>query len=1180
MKPLRFVPLALLASLCASTSSAQSLIARINAAGPALTDDLGQNWSGDQPYSAGSGGYVGGSTLGILSRRSGFFLGGQDNPLKPVFGTSRVGWTAYRFDVPDGDYIVRLTLAEIWNQGPGLRSMSVDLEGSPFLHDLDLAALLGVQYGGQVSALVHVSDGRLDVEAAPGPGLDPRVDAPILCGIEVWAAPVTFPGPPAVRGLEAKPGYGANLLTWSWEVDPALAGWRIWRTDALPDHHLASPRPGWVQLADIWTSPPRFHDRMASAGRRQYYRIAALDLKGNAGARSAAVSAIAMDGSESELPRYQLTLDPDDQLFIDKNIFTLPDEEVPAIFTYQGSPRPAEVRYRGSSSRYLSKKSWKIKFSPLNAFEGRRELNLKASFLDPGLMRDALAHQLFEAVGRSSFDVRPVHLEVNGVYLGLFNEAEEVDEAWLAARDRDTGGDLFKANSNLTPLASYELAYEKQTNESTGHAELSAFIDFLNAPASPTFVQDLAAIFDLDSFLSYLAVIAWIGDKDSVQRNYYLLQDLSLDRWEILPWDNDLSFGLVPNLLDLPILYGTTAVPGEPRNQLRERVLAEPELLWRFCQKLTELEERFANSTWLAPRMGAASMERRKDAHADPFKFGWESEIPFESDVASLLNFAALRTAIVDPEIAAAQPATPPTALWLNELAAEAQTLFLDEAGEPEDWVELYNAGTTAVDAGGLYLTDDLSVATRWQIPPGTLIPPGAHALVWCDGEPAQGPRHATFELAAAGGELGLFAADGTSLLDFISWNRQYPDRSYGRYRDGGQFFQLLPTPTAGTANTTAGNLPPSLSWVSTTPSVPRSTSPVEVSCLSRDPDGLSAVELHWRAGGGIYATVALAPLGSDRHGATLPPQANGTVVEYYLTSTDSLAATATKPAEGPAGPFRYTVVDPPLSSLKINEILASNATVNQDEAGDFEDWIEIHNTSGGALDLGGMYLSDDLGNSTKWQIPAGTMIAGGGTLLFWADDEPLDGPLHATFKLSAGGEDVALFDTTAFGNALIDGYSYGAQSADVSFGHLPDGGNHDYLLSSPSPAASNLPLPGVFRAYEHQDSSANPVALIPQGPAAIGASAGFDVSNAPGSKPGVFFFGPSPADIFIPNHGYALVSLPPSGSVAFTTTGSGTASIAVSIPNDPGLIGVLVYSQAFVKGGGLSNGLVSRVGP
>ena len=58
------------------------------------------------------------------------------------------------------------------------------------------------------------------------------------------------------------------------------------------------------------------------------------------------------------------------------------------------------------------------------------------------------------------------------------------------------------------------------------------------------------------------------------------------------------------------------------------------------------------------------------------------------------------------------------------------------------------------------------------------------------------------------------------------------------------------------------------------------------------------------------------------------------------------------------------------------------------------------------SVDMAGMYLTDDLTNPTKFHIPTGyssqTTIPARGYLVFWADDETTQGPLHTNFKLSA----------------------------------------------------------------------------------------------------------------------------------------------------------------------------------
>ncbi len=145
-------------------------------------------------------------------------------------------------------------------------------------------------------------------------------------------------------------------------------------------------------------------------------------------------------------------------------------------------------------------------------------------------------------------------------------------------------------------------------------------------------------------------------------------------------------------------------------------------------------------------------------------------------------------------------------------------------------------------------------------------------------------------------------------------------------------------------------------------------------------------------------------------------------------------------------------------TSLVINEFMASNNSSIQDPQGQYDDWIEIYNFGTDAIDTGGMYLTDDLSDTIKWQIPANnpvaTTIGAGGFLLIWADNDISDAGLHANFKLSADGEEIGLFDSD--GNTLIDSIIFLDQSTDISFGRYPDAGDSWGFFEPPSPGAEN----------------------------------------------------------------------------------------------------------------------------
>jgi hypothetical protein len=143
---------------------------------------------------------------------------------------------------------------------------------------------------------------------------------------------------------------------------------------------------------------------------------------------------------------------------------------------------------------------------------------------------------------------------------------------------------------------------------------------------------------------------------------------------------------------------------------------------------------------------------------------------------------------------------------------------------------------------------------------------------------------------------------------------------------------------------------------------------------------------------------------------------------------------------------------------LVINEILASNSDGLPDPQGQYDDWIEIFNSGDEPIDIAGMYLTDDLDEPTKWQIPtdspAATTITGHGYLLIWADTDTEDPGLHANFNLSSDGEDIALVDRD--GSTVIDSISFGEQRSDISYGRYPDAGRNLRFMAFPTPRTAN----------------------------------------------------------------------------------------------------------------------------
>jgi hypothetical protein len=403
--------------------------------------------------------------------------------------------------------------------------------------------------------------------------------------------------------------------------------------------------------------------------------------------------------------------------------------------------------------------------------------------------------------------------------------------------------------------------------------------------------------------------------------------------------------------------------------------------------------------------------------------------------------------------------------LYLNELVAINRDTLDDQAGESDDWFEIHNAGPTAVNIDGMYLTDAIENSTKWQIPSDVIVPPGGYVIFWADAQPAQGPTHVDFKLNGDGERLALYAgADGyNGLIDEVYYGPQVVDKPWGRYPDGGAIWRHL-FPTPGLPNRQP---PPTIHDLRQVPHFPLAGQAVDVTALIQDDGAVLSATLYFSVS---YPSSIVNPLSlriqgfqavpmrsADglSYGAQIPPQATGTAVAYYVQARDDLGEVARYPDGAPSVTYGYRVGDAP-PPLWINEFLASNATVNQDERGEYEDWVELYNAGTAPLDVGGMYLTDDLSRPTKWRIPAGTSIPAGGFLLIWTDDDETDGPLHAGFKLSREGEEIGLFDRDAAANALVDSVLFGPQATDVSTGRVPDGGASWTTLDPPTPERSN----------------------------------------------------------------------------------------------------------------------------
>lgn len=81
------------------------------------------------------------------------------------------------------------------------------------------------------------------------------------------------------------------------------------------------------------------------------------------------------------------------------------------------------------------------------------------------------------------------------------------------------------------------------------------------------------------------------------------------------------------------------------------------------------------------------------------------------------------------------------------------------------------------------------------------------------------------------------------------------------------------------------------------------------------------------------------------------------------------------------AGLRPYLPPDSPFP-IFINEVMASNRSTIRDEAGEYADWVELHNRGTATVSLEDLYLSDAPAQPRRWPFPPGTSIQPGGHLI------------------------------------------------------------------------------------------------------------------------------------------------------------------------------------------------------
>lgn len=449
----------------------------------------------------------------------------------------------------------------------------------------------------------------------------------------------------------------------------------------------------------------------------------------------------------------------------------------------------------------------------------------------------------------------------------------------------------------------------------------------------------------------------------------------------------------------------------------------------------------------------------------------------------------------------------------INEFMASNDNSVADPAGEYDDWIELYNNGTTSIDLAGYSLSDDSTDLFQWTFPVGSTIDADGYLIVWADDDETQAGLHANFKLSASGETIYLVDASGV-LVDQVTFGEQITDSTYGRFPNGTGAFQIMGA-THAAENTVStfvqtGDVVINEFMASNDSTVAdqdgeyddwielynNGTTAVDLSGYYLSDDGTDLMLWAFPNGTSIAADdylIVWADDDSTQAGlhAYFKLSASGETI-YLVDPTGvivdqvSYGAQVTDISYGrfPNGTGAFQTMDPTYSAenmesifvttgdVVINEFMASNDTTVADQDGEYDDWIELYNNGTSSVDLSGYFLSDDATDLMLWTFPSGTSIAADDYLIIWADDDSAQVGLHAAFKLSASGETIYLSDPAG---DIVDQITYGEQVTDSTYGRFPNGtGSFQFMF--PTYDAENM----VTTSIDDIDISAVSLNVMP----------------------------------------------------------------------------------------------------
>ncbi len=362
------------------------------------------------------------------------------------------------------------------------------------------------------------------------------------------------------------------------------------------------------------------------------------------------------------LPRVDIFISEDSLQWIYDNIES--DREFRVLFIFSAGNLSdtipdAGFRLRGNTSRYSGKKSFKISFNTFSSgrkFYGLEKMNLNGEHNDPSIIRSKLSWDLFKQMEVVGSRCNYVELYINNRYYGLYVNVEHIDEEFTENRYGNKIGNLYKCTypASMTYLGNDKEDYRinnyilKNNLVQDDYSDLINLISKLHNSVSSTLPANIEPIFNVNSFLRYLAVEVFTSHWDGYsfnKNNFYLFNNLATGKFEFIPYDVDNTFGIDWFNIDWANRNIYSWWNLNEARPLTSKILGNQVYKDRYSFFLHELITRYASTAKIFPEIDEIKSKINASAALDEYRvldYGWtyaDYDLSFSSPLGNHVKY-------------------------------------------------------------------------------------------------------------------------------------------------------------------------------------------------------------------------------------------------------------------------------------------------------------------------------------------------------------------------------------------------------------------------------------------------------------------------------------------------------------------------------------------------------------